>query len=69
MEDGLGEKGLSTAGEGRELWSQRKVRERGVHKGMHKENTSPKLLAGKKREAVYVFLQSVGHEDWHFKGQ
>ena len=56
MDHSLGEKGLSGAVEGREHWSQRKVRESGVHRGMYKENTSPKPLAGKMRGADFVFL-------------
>lgn len=35
--------------EGRELWSRRRVKERGTHKGLHKENISPELLAGRMR--------------------
>ena len=47
------EKWITSAVEGREPWSQtkererEKERERGAHRGMHKENTSPKPLAGK----------------------
>ena len=55
--------------EGREPRSQRKVRERGAHKKMHKENTFPKPLAGKTRRAdFHGFLQPVGLEGWSFKG-
>ena len=48
-----GEKWIAVAAEGREPWSWREVRkrERGreVHRGSHKENTSPEPLVGKMR--------------------
>lgn len=43
---GFGEKQIVGAAEGRELWSWRKVRESGIHREMHKDNTFPKLLVG-----------------------
>lgn len=37
------------------------MRERGAHRGVHKENTSPKALTGKKRGADFCeILQPVG---------
>ena len=57
-----------SAVEGRELWLQRRGREGGrggrwAHKGMHKENVSPKPLACKMRKmrrAEFRVLQPVG---------
>ena len=48
--DILGKKWIMSAVEGRELWSQREARERRVHRGLHKENSSPKPLTGKTKE-------------------
>ena len=46
------------AAEGKEPWLQRKVRESGVHRGRHKENTSAKPLARKIGRADFPeFLQ------------
>ena len=67
--NGLGEKWITDAAGGREpsLW--RKVRWTGANSGKQKENTSPKPLAGKMREAEFhEFLQPVGIKDWHFRG-
>ena len=53
------------AAEGRECWSWRKVRESGVHRDMHEENTSPMPLAGKMRRAEFHdFFQLVRLKDW-----
>lgn len=54
---------------GREPWSQRKVTVSGACRDMHKENISPKLLAGKMRKAGFGgFLQLVGLKDLSFRG-
>lgn len=64
---GLGEKGITAAVEGREQWSQRRVRDK---EGTQKYNISPKLLAWKKRGAeILEFLQSAGLKAYTFKGQ
>ena len=43
---------------------------RGAPRGMHKENISPKPLAGKMRGAdLGEFLKQVGLQDWSFRGQ
>lgn len=44
-------------------------RERGVHKGLHKKNTSSKTLTGKPRgNDFYKFLQPARLKDWCFRG-
>ena len=57
------------AAEGSELWSQRKVESK-AHRRMHKENITPKPLAGKKREDEFCeFFSTSRAKDWSFKGQ
>lgn len=56
--------------DGRDPWSWRRVRDRGAHRRMHKENISPKSLAENMRGVEFhKFLQSVGLKDWSFKSQ
>lgn len=44
-------------------------RESGVHREMHKENTSPKPVAGKMRGADFCeFLQPLELKDWSWRG-
>lgn len=43
--------------------------EKRAYRGTHKQNTSVKPLAGKIRGAdFHEYLQTVGLEDWNFKG-
>lgn len=59
---------MASATEGREPCLQRKARESGVHRDKHKENSSPKPLAGKTRGTnFHEFLQPVGFEDWFWR--
>lgn len=56
--------------DGRHPWSQRRVRDRRAHRRMHKENISPKPLAGKTRVAEFhEFLQPEGIKAWNFQTQ
>lgn len=66
----LGEKWITGAVKGRELWSQRRARDRGPHRGTHQENISPKPLAWKIRVTeLCEFLQPVRLKAWSFKCQ
>lgn len=51
--------------EGRDPWLQRKVKESGAHKDMHKKKPFPKSLA-RKMKGVYFcrffFLKPAGHK-------
>ena len=65
----LEEKPILAAAEGREsrLWI--RVRERGTHRGTHKENISPYPLAWKTRGTeLREFLPPVVLKVWSFKG-
>ena len=60
----MGEKQTAGAVDGR-----KGERERGVHRGSHKENTSPKPLTGKTRGADFLkFLQPVELKECSFRG-
>ena len=66
----MGEKQVIGAAERWESWSWRNVIERGMHRGVNKENTSPKLLTEKTREVdFHEFLPSVQLEDCYFNSQ
>ena len=63
---GLRQKQIVSAAEGREPWSWRKVRKSGENSDIHKENTSPKPLAGKMRGIEFhEFLQSARLKHWN----
>ena len=49
----VGEKGIMSAVEGREPWSQRRVTQKEVHRGTYKENISSKPVAWKTRGAAF----------------
>lgn len=57
--------------EGREPWLQRKERQSGAHRDVHRENMAPTFpLARKMRGAdFHESLQRVGLKDWSFRGQ
>lgn len=66
----MGEKLIPGAAEGRELWSQRKVRDREAYRLTHKENISLKSSAGKMRGIDFCeLLQTTGLKAWSCKGQ
>lgn len=55
--------------DGRDPGSWRRVRDRGAHRRMYKENISPEPLAREMRGADFQeFLQPASFEDWNFKG-
>lgn len=65
----LGEKQIASEVEGRDHDSGER-QERGAYRGIHKEYTTPSLLAGKaKGSDFHEFLQPQGMEDWSFTGQ
>lgn len=67
---GLGKKQIMGDVVGRKPWIWRKVRENGVHRNTHNENTYAKPLARKMRGAdSHEFLQPVGLKHWSFIGQ
>lgn len=60
----MGEKWIVGTAEERKPWSWGKTRERGTYRGLHKENTFPKSLAGKTRWAdICQFLQPIELKD------
>ena len=66
---GLGEKLIIGATEGRELWLQRRARERGAQ-GKAQGEHFPKTIALENRGAKFhELLQPVGLNAWSFKGQ
>ena len=67
----MGKNQITGAKGEREPWLQRKARENGVHRDEHKEGTSPKPLARKRRGAEFhEILQPAGLKDGvsDFKG-
>ena len=56
----LGEKWIASAVEVGEPWSQKKTRESGAQRGTHKENVSPKPLAGEVRGADFLVFATNG---------